>query len=138
MSKLLFFGAMIILIQILAVALTSSIRQMPKKQYQAKDIIASNGYKPELYKAKTITIQERILEVEEEYGVLKKQFSTLLKKKELDRPHVVALRRYLESNVNDYEHKKFKNDSHAIQTMLAAYDLKPIHISTIKNFLGGN
>lgn len=69
----------------------------------------------------------RQLKVEMKYNYTQKMFHDNLRNKELSRERILAIRYYLEKSVSNYEHKKFKNDAHAIYTMLKAKDI------TVKN-----
>lgn len=47
----------------------------------------------------------------------------------------MAIRDYLYKNVHEYERKKYKNDAHAIYTMLKANDLTITHLYAIDEYL---
>ena len=65
----------------------------------------------------------RPLKVEKQFAYTYSNFNNKLKNKEISRDQIVATREYLNINVKAYPHKKFKNDCHAIYTMLRAKDI---------------
>lgn len=81
---------------------------------------------PKCRSAEQIIINNKIrsCEVECKFNEVRYRFKENMIKGELKRWNILKIRRYLEKNVNEYEHKKFKNDAHAIYTMLKAKDIK--------------
>jgi hypothetical protein len=77
----------------------------------------------------------RPLKVELAYNEVYKQFHDKFKEKELNRQQIVAIRKYLSLNVEQYQHKKFKNDVHAIYTMLKAKDIKKRHLEMVQKIM---
>lgn len=77
----------------------------------------------------------RSLKVEEDYNYIYKDFHDKLQNKELDRSRILAIRNYLDKNVHEYEHKKFKNDAHAIYVMLKAKDISRRDLAIIKSII---
>lgn len=65
----------------------------------------------------------RPLEVEQKYSQVRFRFTNNMKHGKLKRWNILKIREYLERNVNLYDKKAFKNDCHAIYTMLKAKDL---------------
>lgn len=93
----------------------------PKKQRVAENIIINNKIRP--------------LEVEMLYNKVKYQFSCNMKRGELKRWNILQIRNYLEESVKEYEHKRFKNDAHAIYAMLKSKDLTTEHLSIVRRML---
>ncbi|GEP65182.1 hypothetical protein CBE01nite_29500 [Clostridium beijerinckii] len=77
----------------------------------------------------------RPLKVELLYNDVYKDFHDKFKEKELDRQQIVAIRKYLSQHVEQYPHKKFKNDIHAIYTMLSAKDIKRRHLEIVQKII---
>lgn len=77
----------------------------------------------------------RPLEVEQAYNYVYKDFHDKFKAKELSRQQIVAIRKYLEQNVKQYEHKKFKNDIHFIYTALKAKDLTRRDLAIVQKII---
>lgn len=134
MEKLFIYGicfmAMITTLKIFVVwsltKLNKVLNTAPKSKLTAEDIIASG---------KGIQVKSRSKDIEDEYETLKSYFKSLLQNKKLSRADILAIRDYLYKNVKQYDKKKFKNDAHAIYTMLKATDLTKQHIYTIANHL---
>lgn len=74
-------------------------------------------------------------DVEKCYLVIKEHFKLLLQSRQLSRRDMLAIRDYLYNNVYEYEKKKYKNDAHAIYTMLKANDLTITHLYAIDEYL---
>ncbi len=74
-------------------------------------------------------------DVEKCYLVIKEHFKLLLQSRQLSRRDMLAIRDYLYKNVHEYERKKYKNDAHAIYTMLKANDLTITHLYAIDEYL---
>ncbi|MCI1578976.1 MAG: hypothetical protein LKH93_19740 [Clostridium beijerinckii] len=77
----------------------------------------------------------RPLKVELLYNDVYKDFHDKFKAKELDRQQIYAIRKYLSQNVEQYPHKKFKNDIHFIYTALNARDIKKRHLEIIQKII---
>lgn len=88
------------------------LKLIPKKQITAQMLIE------DMNKRKI-----RPLRVEQQYNLTYYNFNNKLKNKEINRDQIVAIREYLNLNVKAYPHKKFKNDAHAIYSMLRAKDI---------------
>lgn len=119
-------------IKTFAVWCIAKLTTSEKKTINAEDLI-KNNYR--INNKDKIIVKKRAAEIEKEYLSLKNNFKTLLQHKRLNRKDLLAIRKYLSKNVKEYEHKKFKNDAHAIYTMLLADDLQLKHINAIKIFL---
>lgn len=74
-------------------------------------------------------------DVEKCYLVIKKHFKLLLQSRQLSRRDMLAIRDYLYKNVHEYDRKKYKNDAHAIYSMLKANDLTITHLYAIDEYL---
>ncbi|WP_061313843.1 hypothetical protein [Clostridium botulinum] len=77
----------------------------------------------------------RSLKIEESYNYVYKDFHDKFKAKELSRQQIVAIRKYLEQNVKQYEHKKFKNDIHYIYTALKAKDISKRDLAIVQKII---
>lgn len=77
----------------------------------------------------------RPLKIELLYNEVYKDFHDKFNAKELDRQQIYAIRKYLSQNVEQYPHKKFKNDIHFIYTALNARDIKKRHLEIIQKIL---
>jgi hypothetical protein len=77
----------------------------------------------------------RPLKVEMLYNYVYKDFHDKLKAGEIDRQRIVAIKKYLSQSVDQYPHKKFKNDCHAIYVMLAAKDIKCRHLEIVQKII---
>lgn len=106
----------------------AKIKSTGRGPIAAEDIITG-------YNKNKIVVANRSKDIELNYSYLRDNFRTLLQCKQLSRKDLLAIRKYLRQNVHQYEKKKFKNDAHAIYTMLKADDLKMKHIDTIQKFL---
>ncbi len=62
-------------------------------------------------------------------------FTTNLILEELTREQIAAIREYLSRNVNQYPKKKFKNDAHAIYTMLKAKDISRRDLAIVQKII---
>ena len=58
-----------------------------------------------------------------------------MREKKLRRNTILEIKRYLNKNVIVYPKKKFKNDAHAIYTMLNARDITVQHLETIQEMM---
>ena len=91
---------------------------------------------PTLYKKKLEDIiidYTREPEVEEEYKKVRDLFKYKLQNKEITRGEILGIENYLREQLKDK--KKYKNNAHAIYSMLKQPTLTTNHISTIQNFL---
>lgn len=77
----------------------------------------------------------RSLKIEESYNYVYKNFHDKFNSKELSREQIVAIRKYLSQNVKQYQHKKFKNDIHAIYTMLKAKDISRRDLAIVQKII---
>lgn len=77
----------------------------------------------------------RSCEVECLYAEVRYKFKTQMQEGKLARWNILEIRRYLERNVNMYEHNSFKNDCHAIYTMLKAKDITTNDLNAIDKML---
>lgn len=77
----------------------------------------------------------RPLKVELLYNEVYQQFHDKFKERELNRRQIVAIRKYLAQHVEQYEHKKFKNDIHAIYVLLSARDIKKRHLEMVQKIM---
>ncbi len=77
----------------------------------------------------------RPLKVEESYNFVYKNFHDKLKNRELSRERIIAIRRYLSQSVHQYQKKKFKNDVHAIYTMLKARDISKRDLAIVQKII---
>ncbi|NOW07883.1 hypothetical protein [Clostridium beijerinckii] len=77
----------------------------------------------------------RQLKVEMKYNYTQKLFHDNIRNKELSRERILAIRYYLEKSVKQYEHKKFKNDVHAIYTMLKAKDITVRNLEIVQSLI---
>lgn len=77
----------------------------------------------------------RSLKIETKYNYTQKLFHDRLKNRELTRERIVAIRHYLNKSVYQYEHKKFKNDAHAIYTMLKAKDITVRNLDVVQSLV---
>lgn len=101
----------------------------------AKVSATSNNKKHNTRKQSCIKVEVRSCEIEECYLIIKNKFKSLLQNGQLSRKEMLAIRDYLYSNVQKYERKKFKNDAHAIYTMLKATDLTVTNLYELEKFL---
>ncbi len=77
----------------------------------------------------------RSLEVEQAYNYVYKDFHDKFNSKELSRRQIVAIRKYLEQNVKQYQHKKFRNDIHYIYTALKAKDISKRDLGIVQKII---
>ncbi|NMF04595.1 hypothetical protein ACUH7Y_09750 [Clostridium beijerinckii] len=77
----------------------------------------------------------RPAKVEVKYAYTQKLFHDNLRNKELSRERILAIKYYLEKSVKQYEHKKFKNDAHAIYTMLKAKDITTRNLDIVQSLI---
>ena len=77
----------------------------------------------------------RSCKVEQSYNIVYKNFHDKLKAGELTREQLLAVREYLKQNVHQYPNKKFKNDAHAIYTMLNARDIDRRDLAIVQQLI---
>lgn len=77
----------------------------------------------------------RSLEVEMRYSEVRYRFSQNMKNRKLHRNRILAIKKYLEENVNQYYPRNFKNDAHAIYTMLKAKDITLKDLEKVNSYL---
>ncbi|NFG58204.1 hypothetical protein FC778_05560 [Clostridium botulinum] len=77
----------------------------------------------------------RSLKIEESYNYVYKDFHDKFNSKELSREQIIAIRKYLSQSVKQYQHKKFKNDIHAIYTMLKATDISRRDLAIVQKII---
>lgn len=123
MKNLLLLGSFIIFIRIVAFAFVTSLKCTPKRNTDVRRVIAANNY------------NIRPLEVENLYNIVKVEFSHKMRERKLRRNTILEIKRYLNKNVIVYPKKKFKNDAHAIYTMLNARDITVQHLETIQEMM---
>lgn len=72
------------------------------------------------------------------YNTTKFNFNKALKNKDIERCQVLAIRNYLETHVDKYElkGKKYKNDAHAIYSLLKSRSLKQRDYMIINTIIG--
>ena len=93
------------------------------------------SYKKRKEKEKQLSEVERKardLKVECAYADVRYTFNQALKSKNITRTQLLNIKHYLERQVMMYEHKKFKNDAHAIYTMLQANDITVTQLNHVK------
>lgn len=79
----------------------------------------------------------RPAKVEIAYCYTQKLFHDRLQNKELSRDRILAIRRYLELHVDkwEYKNKKFKNDAHAIYSLMKSKSLKVRDFNAIQEII---
>lgn len=100
------------------------LRALPVKHFSAEMVIE------QMNKSKI-----RSLKVEEAYNYVYKNFHDKFNSKELSREQITAIREYLSQSVKQYQHKKFKNDIHAIYTMLKAKDISRRDLAIVQKII---
>ena len=122
-------------------------KHIPYKKYTAEEVIACNHMKPELYYTKQLkennyaikneNISFKFSKADKDIQLLflKELIRSKLKNKQLSRNKVLAIRNFLESNLEVEKNKKFANDFHAIYHYLKSPSLKSEHISAITNLI---
>lgn len=147
-----FIGALLIkaVILMLPTLIRTGIRKhIPYKKYTAEEVIACNHMKPDLYytnqlkekenkyKVKNENISFNFTKADKEIQLLflKELIRSKLKNKQLSRSKVLAIRNFLENNLEGEENKKFANDFHAIYHYLKSTSLTSEHISAITNLI---
>ena len=145
-----FIGALLIKAVILMLPSligTGIKKHIPYKKYTAEEVIACNHMKPDLYYTKQLKENNYAIKNENisfnfskadkdiQLLFLKELIRSKLKNKQLSRNKVLAIRNFLESNLEGEKNKKFANDFHAIYHYLKSPSLKSEHISAITNLL---
>lgn len=136
MTKIITLLFIFALVRIFLTFAMNKFRRIPKKELSAEDIIKCRGYHPDIHKKMMDDIiidYSREEEIEKEYEELRDLFKSKLQNKELSRGKIIGIEQYLRKQLKD--NKKYKNNAHAIYTMLKSYYIKKEHISTIKSFL---
>lgn len=147
-----FIGALLIkaVILMLPSLIGAGIRKhIPYKKYTAEEVIACNHMKPELYytnqlkekqnnyKIKNENISLNFSKADKDIQLLflKELIRSKLENKQLSRSKVLAIRNFLENNLEGEKNKKFANDFHAIYHYLKSTSLTSEHISAITNLI---
>lgn len=112
MKYIIILLALPVLIKLFTQVLFLKLNRIRKKPISAEMIISDMNRK-----------RIRSLRVEKAYNITYYNFNKALKNKEITREQILDIRSYLEKNVHQYTHKKFKNDAHAIYSMLKAKDI---------------
>lgn len=122
-------------------------KHIPYKKYTVEEVIACNHMKPDLYYTKQLKENNYAIKNENisfnfskadkdiQLLFLKELIRSKLKNKQLSRNKVLAIRNFLESNLEGEKNKKFANDFHAIYHYLKSPSLKSEHISAITNLI---
>lgn len=122
-------------------------KHIPYKKYTVEEVIACNHMKPDLYYTKQLKENNYAIKNENisfnfskadkdiQLLFLKELIRSKLKNKQLSRNKVLAIRNFLESNLEVEKNKKFANDFHAIYHYLKSPSLKSEHISAITNLI---
>ncbi|MDU7364267.1 hypothetical protein [Clostridium sp.] len=124
------------LIKVLTFFVVNKIKVAPRKSFDAEEVIRSGHMNPILYKERlknTIIDYTRDNDVEEEYEVVKDLFKYKLQHKEISRWQIIGIENYLREQLKDK--RRYKNNAHAIYSMLKNPTLTINHTSTIKKFL---
>ncbi len=145
-----FIGALLIKAVILMLPSligTGIKKHISYKKYTAEEVIACNHMKPDLYYTKQLKENNYAIKNENisfnfskadkdiQLLFLKELIRSKLKNKQLSRNKVLAIRNFLESNLEVEKNKKFANDFHAIYHYLKSPSLKSEHISAITNLI---
>lgn len=145
-----FIGALLIKAVILMLPSligTGIKKHIPYKKYTAEEVIACNHMKPDLYYTKQLKENNYAIKNENisfnfskadkdiQLLFLKELIRSKLKNKQLSRNKVLAIRNFLESNLEVEKNKKFANDFHAIYHYLKSTALTSEHISAITNLI---
>lgn len=156
MTNLLNIFIGVLLIKAVIVMLPSIVRTgikkyIPYRQYTAEEVIACKHMRPELYYQKQMQESEKNFKVKNkdisitfnkadkdiQLLFLKELIRSKLENKQLSRSKVLAIRNFLEINLQTKEdkNKKFANDFHAIYHYLKSTALTSEHISAITNLI---
>lgn len=123
-------------IKVLTFYIVNKIKVAPRKSFYAEEVIRCGHMNPTLYKKKledTIIDYTREPEVEEEYKKVRDLFKYKLQHKEISRGQIIGIENYLREQLKDK--KKYKNNAHAIYSMLKQPTLTINHTSTILKML---
>lgn len=147
---IIFIGALLIkaVILMLPTLIGTGIKKhIPYKKYTAEEVIACNHMKPDLYYTKQLRENNYAIKNENisfnfskadkdiQLLFLKELIISKLKNKQLSRNKVLAIRNFLENNLEGEKNKKFANDFHAIYHYLKSTALTSEHISAITNLI---
>ncbi|MDK0672304.1 hypothetical protein P5E71_15060 [Clostridium perfringens] len=110
------------------------LRCIPRKKYCAEELIACKFQEPKNY-IKEHYDDVRDAKVERYYNSFKQDFKSKLQAKEITRAQVLQIKQYLKKQVYVYPKKPFRNDAHAIYTMLLAQDLTVEHLNKLQKIL---
>ena len=122
-------------------------KHIPYKKYTVEEVIACNHMKPDLYYTKQLKENNYAIKNENisfnfskadkdiQLLFLKELIKSKLENKQLSRSKVLAIRNFLESNLEGEKNKKFANDFHAIYHYLKSTALTSEHISAITNLI---
>lgn len=147
---IIFIGALLIKAVILMLPSligTGIKKHIPYKKYTAEEVIACNHMKPDLYYTKQLRENNYAIKNENisfnfskadkdiQLLFLKELIRSKLKNKQLSRNKVLAIRNFLENNLEGEKNKKFANDFHAIYHYLKSTALTSEHISAITNLI---
>ena len=138
-----FIGALLIkaVILMLPSLIGAGIRKhIPYKKYTAEEVIACNHMKPELYYTNQLKEKQNNYKIKNEnislnFSKADKDIRSKLENKQLSRSKVLAIRNFLENNLEGEKNKKFANDFHAIYHYLKSTSLTSEHISAITNLI---
>lgn len=123
-------------IKVLTFYIVNKIKVAPRKSFYAEEVIRCGHMNPTLYKKKledTIIDYTREPEVEEEYKKVRDLFKYKLQHKEISRGQIIGIEKYLREQLKNK--KKYKNNAHAIYSMLKQPTLTINHTSTILKML---
>lgn len=116
------------------------LKSKPKSKIYAEDIIKAQKVKaaPEIIPiVETLVETPRIISHEKpnlrEYDTVQYRFKCMLQARVLTRTDLKAIQEYLVKNVRYYEKKRFKNEAHAIYSILKWAELE--QLQEVNNFL---
>lgn len=101
----------------------AKIGSLPKTKLYAEDIIKAGAVKAGPI---PIGIEPTYPPEVKEYSMIRNNFKRLLKSRKLTRADLKAIKKFLEENVPCYEVKRFKNEAHAIYSMLKWAELEQL------------
>lgn len=136
MEKLLLIALGVSLIKVVAFFITVKIKTAPSKTLAAEEVIKCRHKNPILYKEElknTIIDYSRDKETEEKYKEVREMFKFKLQNKEISRGEILGIENYLRELLKDK--RKYKNNAHAIYSMLKNPNITYLHMGKIKNFL---
>lgn len=123
-------------IKVLTFYIVNKIKVTPRKSFDAEEVIRCGHMNPVLYKEQlknVILDYTREPEVEEEYKKVRDLFKYKLQHKEISRGQIIGIENYLRDQLKDK--KKYKNNAHAIYSMLKQPTLTINNTSTILKML---